>query len=87
MPILELFNDTCNSKDPDQAANAMAVAIANNGGGAKPGFFLFRHVWVSPTHVADSLASLKRAHPEWNVEVVDVRMLFALFKQCREARK
>ena len=87
MPILELFNDTCNSKDPDQAANAMAAAIANNGGGAKPGFFLFRHVWVSPTHVANSLAALEKAHPEWNVEVVEVRSLFALFKQSQASKR
>jgi hypothetical protein len=86
MPILELFNDTCNSKDPAHAANAMSAAIARFGG-AKPGFFLFRHVWVSPTHVADSVAALKKAHPEWNVEVVDVRTLFALFKQSRDAKR
>ena len=87
MPILELFNDTCNpSNQPDQAADAMAGAIARHGN-KTPSFYLFRHVWVNPTQITNAMAALRRKRPDLNIELVDARTFFALFKQSQEQKK
>jgi hypothetical protein len=86
MPIVELLNDTCNSNQPEQAADMMSAAIAARGNKA-PGFYFFRHVWVNPTQITNAVATLRRKRPDLNIELVDVRTFFALFKQSREQKK
>jgi hypothetical protein len=83
MPILELLNDACNSKESGQIAAVMANAIQGRGN-PLPGFYFFRTVWVSPATVTDALAMLHRQHPELNYEAVSPHTFFALFKQSQE---
>jgi hypothetical protein len=82
MPILELLNDTCNSKDGGQIAAVMANVIRSRGN-VVPGFYFFRTVWVNPATITDALATLRRQHPELNVEVLSPRAFFSLFKQSQ----
>ncbi|MEO5802715.1 MAG: GxGYxYP domain-containing protein [Verrucomicrobiota bacterium] len=83
MPILELFNDTCNSKEPEQIAGAMANAIKGRGNPV-PGFYFFRCVWVNPATVTEAVVTLRRKNPEMNFEVLDPQTFFALFKQSQK---
>jgi hypothetical protein len=83
MPIMELLNDACNSKESGQLANIFANAIKSRGN-VFPGFYLFRTVWVSPTTITDAVATLRRQHPDLNIEVVAAREFFALFKKSQE---
>jgi hypothetical protein len=85
MPILELLNDTCNSKTGGEIAAVIANVIKSRGN-VVPGFYFFRTVWVSPTTVADALGTLRRQHPELNIEVVSPRSFFDLFKQSQEVQ-
>jgi hypothetical protein len=85
MPILELFNDTCNSKEPGQIADVIARVISSRGK-ALPEFYFFRANWITPTVVVEALAELHRTHPELDFEVVDARTLFGLFKESREGQ-
>ena len=83
MPILELLNDACNTKDSGGLAAVMANAIKGRGN-PLPGFYLFRTVWVSPATITDALATLRRQHPNLNVEMVSPHTFFALFKASLE---
>jgi len=83
MPIIELLNDTCNSKESGQIAAVMANVIKSRGN-VLPGFYFFRTVWVSPATITDGLATLHRDHPDLNVEMVSPHTFFALFKQSLE---
>ena len=83
MPIIELLNDACNTKDSGQLAAIMANAIKSRGN-VVPGFYLFRTVWVNPTTITDALGTLRREHPDLNVEMVSPHTFFALFKQSLE---
>ena len=83
MPIIELLNDACNSKESGQIAAVMANAIQGRGN-PLPGFYFFRTVWVSPATITDALATLHRDHPDLNVEMVSPHTFFALFKQSLE---
>ena len=85
MPILELLNDTCNSKESSQIAAVMANAIQGRGN-AVPGFYLFRTVWVSPATITDALAMLRHQHPELNAEALPPDTFLALFKESLERR-
>jgi hypothetical protein len=85
MPILELLNDTCNSKESSQIAAVMANAIQSRGN-VVPGFYLFRTVWVNPATITDALGTLRRQHPEINSEVVSPETFFALFKESQKRR-
>jgi len=58
MPILELLNDTCNSKTGGEIAAVMSNAIKSRGN-VVPGFYFFRIVWVSPAAIADALGTLR----------------------------
>ncbi len=49
MPILELLNDTCNTKDSGQIAAIMANAIKSRGN-VVPGILLFPHRLDQPCH-------------------------------------
>ncbi len=82
MPILELYNDTCNSKPGGQIADVMANVIKAHGK-AKPGFYFFRVVWVAPDAIKDALDSLRTKLPDSNVELVGPRTFFDLFKQSQ----
>ncbi|MGI8966670.1 MAG: hypothetical protein ACR2H1_11360, partial [Limisphaerales bacterium] len=82
MPILELFNDTCNSKEPGQIAGVMANVIKTRGNQV-PGFYFFRAVWLNPTTITAAVATLHRQHPELNCEVVGPHAFFALFKEAQ----
>ncbi len=83
MPILELINDACNSKQSGEIAGVMANGIHARGN-VLPGFYLFRTDWVSPGTIADAVALLGRQHPDLNCEVVGPRTFFALFKKSLE---
>ncbi len=83
MPITELLNDACASKESGQLAGAMANAIQARGN-PLPGFYLFRTVWVNPTKIKDALATLRQAHPDWDVKELAPKPFFALFKESRE---
>lgn len=83
MPILELYNDACNSKQSGQIADAMAGVIKAHGQ-AVPGFHLFRTVWVAPSVINEAVAGLRNRLPNASVEVVGPRTLFDLFKQSQE---
>jgi hypothetical protein len=61
----------------------MAAAIEERGA-KTPGFYLFRCVWVNPTNIADTVAALRRKHPELKVEVLAPHTFFALFKKIAE---
>jgi len=84
MPVLELYNDTCNSKEPAQIAGQIAKVI-KAGGNTVPGFYLFRCVWVNPTTVKDARDVLRREHPDLQVQVVDVYTFFELFKRSKSS--
>ncbi len=83
MPILELFNETCNTTTPDELADVMAGVIRRYGD-ARPGFYFFRCVWLKPSVINDAVASLKRRYPELNGEIVAPQTLFSLFKESRK---
>jgi hypothetical protein len=83
MPILELLNDACNSKGSGEIAAVMVNAIQGRGNRV-PGFYFFRTVWVNPATITDSVATLRRQHPDLNVEVVSPRTFFALFKESQQ---
>jgi hypothetical protein len=80
MPIIELLNDTCNSKSSGEIADTVANVIRWRGH-AHPGFYFFRAVWVSPTVALDAANLLRRRHPELNGEIVGPREFFALYKE------
>lgn len=83
MPIFELLNGACNSKESGQIAAVMANAIKSRGN-VVPGFYFFRTVWVNPATINDALATLRRQHPDLNCEVLSPRAFFALFKESQE---
>jgi hypothetical protein len=83
MPVLELINDACNFAGSKRTADIIARGIKERGA-KMPGFYFFRCVWVNPTNIADTLAMLRRKHPELNVEVLDPHTFFALFKKWQE---
>ena len=83
MPVLELINNACNFAGTEQTADIMAAAIKDRGN-KRPGFYFFRCVWVNPTNIAETLAALRRKHPELDIEVLDPHTFFALFKKSQE---
>jgi hypothetical protein len=83
MPIVELLNDACNSKESGQIAAVMANAIKSRGN-IFPGFYFFRTVWLNPSTITDALAMLRRQHPELNCEGLPPQTFFALFRESLE---
>ncbi len=83
MPVMELLNNTCNFESPEQTAKAMSRVITKHGN-KTPGFYFFRVVWVNPTNIADTLATLRLKRPDLNIEVLDPYTFFALFKESKE---
>lgn len=84
MPVIEMLNDACNAQGRvDETAEIFARAIVGRGN-PKPGFYLFRCVWVKPSSINEAIATLRRKHPELDVDVVGPREFFALFKASRE---
>jgi hypothetical protein len=86
MPIIELLNDTCNSKSSAEIAAIMANVIHSRGN-ALPGFYFFRTDWVSPAAVNDAMNLLATRHPEIKFEVRGPREFFALYKTFLEQGK
>ncbi|HZZ43390.1 MAG TPA: GxGYxYP domain-containing protein [Tepidisphaeraceae bacterium] len=82
MPIMELINDACNTKDAGGVADVMARVIRERGD-AKPGFYLFRTVWVKPSVIVGAVGELKKRYPGLDVEVVGIGEFFELFKKSR----
>jgi hypothetical protein len=80
MPVLELFNDTCNSKESGEIAEVVANVVKARGNKV-PGFYLFRIVWLNPATITDAVAALRARHPEIKFEVVGPAAFFGLFKQ------
>ena len=83
MAVMELLNDTCNSKQIGAIADVMANVIKGRGN-VLPGFYFFRTDWVNPTTVTDAMTLLHRQHPELNFAVVGPRTFFTLFKESLE---
>ena len=83
MPVLELISNEGNFAGTEHAADMVAGPIKDRGN-KMPGFYIFRCVWVNPTNIASTLLTLRRKHPELNVEVLPPHTFFALFKQFQE---
>jgi hypothetical protein len=83
MPILELLNDTCNSKQSGPMAEIMARVIQSRGN-VHPGFYFFRTTWVNPGVITGAVALLRGQHPELNCEVLSPRAFFTLFKEHQQ---
>jgi hypothetical protein len=79
MPIIELLNDTCNSKTSPEIAGIMGNVIRSRGA-VKPGFYFFRTDWVSPGTVLEAIKLLKTQAPDLKCEVLGPREFFALYK-------
>jgi hypothetical protein len=86
MPVTELLNDVGQISNPERSAVAMARAIQARGS-KSPGFYFFRIVWTGPTHVAKTLAALRKNLPDLNLEVLSPHDFFALFKEFHERRE
>ncbi len=80
MPIMELYNDTCNSKDPGEIADIMATVIKAHGS-KLPGFYFFRTTWINPTQIVGAMDALHRKHPELSAELANPRTFFSLYKE------
>jgi signal transduction histidine kinase len=80
MPIMELLNDTCNSKGSAEIAGVMANVIRGRGA-AQPGFYFFRTVWIGPSTVMEAVKRLQADHPEFNAELLGPREFFSLYKE------
>ena len=66
------------------ASGWRSIAIRARGA-QKPGFYFFRIVWTGPSKVIDTLATLRRKHPDLDIEVVDPYTFFRLFKEHQSA--
>ncbi len=86
MPIIELLNDPCNSKQSGEIADIMANSI-NGHGVPLPGFYLFRTTWINPTTALEAANLLRSRHPELKCEILGPREFFSLFKQSLEQPK
>jgi putative glycoside hydrolase with GxGYxYP motif/GxGYxY motif-containing protein len=80
MPVTNLINSSCNYSNPEQTADAIYASLKHKPADA-PGFFFFRIVWVGPSQVIQSMETLRKKHPELEVELVDPYTFFRLFKQ------
>lgn len=83
MPIIELVNDAGAPDTPQKLAEQMARALCDRGP-EKPGFYLFRLVWISPKVVAEALGELRHQAPDLEFTVQDLPTFFELFKQSRQ---
>lgn len=79
MPMIELINDANEFPGVEKTADIVARAIQTRGH-RKPGFYFVRIVWTSPTQVRDMLETLRKQHPELDLEVLDVHTFFGMFK-------
>jgi hypothetical protein len=79
MPVIELMNEPCNSKTPQEIATAFARRVTAYRPTA-PLFCIFRCVWVNPSDVAGAIELLKKHHASLPIEVVDPHTFFGLFK-------
>jgi hypothetical protein len=83
MPVMELLNHACNAAGRvEETADIFAKTIRDRGN-QRPGFYLFRVVWVSPTAMAEAFAALRKRRPDLDFEVVGPRTFFSLFKQSQ----
>ena len=78
MTVTNLINSTCNYANPRQTADAMYRSLKHKPVDA-PGFFFFRIVWVGPSQVIESVATLRKNHPDLEFELVDPYTFFRLF--------
>jgi hypothetical protein len=79
---MELYNDTCNTKEPKPMAEIIARVIKEHGA-PQPGFYFFRTTWISPAIVRRAVAALQASHPELGAELVNPRSFFGLFRQAK----
>jgi hypothetical protein len=80
MAVTNLINSACNFADPAESAEILYSHLKDRPRDA-PGFYFFRIVWVGPGQVVQTLAALRRKHPELDWELVDPYTFFALFKE------
>jgi len=89
MPLINVINDLSLPFfndifiGPEKAADLFSNTIKDRGSN-QPGFYLYRIGWVSPQNVRESIESLRAKHPELNIEIVDPRTFFKLYKEYLE---
>ena len=83
MPVTNLINNTCNFAGPEQAADVIYQFVRNKPEN-EPGFYFFRIVWVGPSQIIQTMETLRKEHPEVDVELVDPYTFFRLFKEHEE---
>jgi hypothetical protein len=83
MPVIEMLNDACNAGGKAQETAEIFARRIRGNGDRRPGFYLFRCVWVNPTNMVDAMEVLRKKHPELDVEVVDGGTFFRLFKEAQ----
>jgi hypothetical protein len=83
MPVTNLINNACNFDSPEQAAAIVAACLQGQQPGV-PGFHFFRVVWTGPTQVIETVARVREARPDLDLEVVDPYTFFRLFREHHE---
>jgi hypothetical protein len=83
MPVTNLINNACNFDSPEQAAAILGACLRGQPAGS-PGFYLFRVVWTGPTQIINTVALVRQARPDLDLEVVDPYTFFRLFKEHEE---
>jgi len=80
MPVTNLINNACNFESPEQAAAIVTGCLEGQAAGV-PGFHFFRVVWTGPTQVMATVARVREARPDLDLEVVDPYTFFRLFRE------
>ena len=80
MPVTNLINNACNFDNPDQTAAIIAGCLQGQPAG-EPGFHFFRVVWTGPTQVIETVARVRTARPDLDLEVIDPYTFFRLFRE------
>jgi hypothetical protein len=80
MPIIEMFNGTCNFSTAVESAQQIDSHIRDNYTGQAQ-FSLIRIVWVSPTKIMDIIKALHDLDPDLNFEVTDPYNFYRLLKE------
>jgi GxGYxYP putative glycoside hydrolase C-terminal domain/GxGYxY sequence motif in domain of unknown function N-terminal len=85
MPIIPTISEVPSTGDgfkfvgADTMADTMSHSITVRGN-QQPGFYLFRIVWISASNMVDTLDVLKAKRPDLDIEVIDMKTFFSLFK-------
>ena len=80
MPVLELFNHTCNYSSVEQSVASMHSVIGQEKSN-ESAFYFFRIVWVGPSVVLDVVDAYQATYPDQAIEVLDPYTFFAKAKR------